>query len=227
MQHRPPTGRYTGRRRVATPPRSRYAAVVTTSFIGAGIVAIGAGAAVPDAKQDPTTYSFDASALDSRAVDMERASRNDRSGPETSIGQPAPNVWVLPVRDYNFSSPFGSRWGKLHAGVDLGKPEGTPYYAAHSGVVTKAAWYGGYGYCIIVDHGNGVETIYGHSSKLLVHEGQRVETGELLGLVGNTGHSFGAHLHFEVHVNGQPTDPVPYLKGLGVDIPKQTEIIYG
>jgi murein DD-endopeptidase MepM/ murein hydrolase activator NlpD len=201
--------------------------VVTTTFLGAGVVALGAGAAVPDAKQDPTTYSLDASELDNRALEQERASRNGRTGPTTSIGQPAPNVWVLPVRDYTFTSPFGSRWGRLHAGVDLGRTEGTPYYAAHGGVVTKSAWFGGYGYCIIVDHGNGVETIYGHSSKLIAREGQRVETGDVLGLVGNTGHSFGAHLHFEVHINGQPTDPVPYLRARGVDIPRQIETIYG
>jgi murein DD-endopeptidase MepM/ murein hydrolase activator NlpD len=226
VQHRPPTGRYRGRRRIVAPPRSRYAAVVTTAFVGAGVVALGAGAAVPDAKKDPTTYSFDASDYDNRALEAERASRDVRNGPTTSIGQARPDAWLLPVRGYNFTSPFGQRWGRLHAGVDLARTEGTPYYAAHAGIVTRASWYGGYGYAIVIDHGNGIETIYGHSSKLIAKEGQRVEAGDLLGLIGNTGHSFGAHLHFEVHINGQPTDPVPFLKARGVDIPRQIEAIY-
>ena len=225
MQHRPPTGRYRGRRRVVTPPRARYAAVVTTAFVGAGVVALGS-ASVPDAKKDPTTYSFDAASYDSRAVEAERASRDGRNGPTTSIGQAAPDAWLLPCREYNFTSPFGQRWGRLHAGVDLARPEGTPYYAAHAGLVTRSSWYGGYGYAVVIDHGNGIETIYGHSSKLIAKVGQRVEAGDLLGLIGNTGHSFGSHLHFEVHVNGQPTDPVQFLRARGVDIPKQIEAIY-
>ncbi|HET8662362.1 MAG TPA: peptidoglycan DD-metalloendopeptidase family protein [Micromonosporaceae bacterium] len=225
VEHRPPTGRYRGRRRVCTPPRSRYAAVVTTAFVGAGVVALGAGAAVPDAKVGPTPYELDSADL-RRALDAERASRDHRSGPATSMGQPAPNIWLLPVRDYNLASMFGPRWGRLHAGVDLGKPEGTPYYAAHAGTVVLARWNSGYGYCIIIDHGNGVETVYGHSSRILVREGQHVQAGDLIGLIGNTGYSFGPHLHFEVHINGSPTDPVNWLRQRGVDIRRQTDAIY-
>jgi murein DD-endopeptidase MepM/ murein hydrolase activator NlpD len=228
VQHRPPTGRYRGRRRVVTPPRGRYAAVVTTTVVGAGVVALGAGAGfIPNAKQgNETVYEFDASTYDSRAVDAERANRDSRNGLTTSIGQTRPNVWLLPVHDYNFSSPFGQRWGRLHAGVDLALPHGTPYYAAHAGVVTRSSWYGGYGYAVVIDHGNGIETIYAHSSKLIAREGQRVEAGTLLGLVGNTGHSFGDHLHFEVHINGEPTDPVTFMRAHGCDIPRQFEAIY-
>jgi murein DD-endopeptidase MepM/ murein hydrolase activator NlpD len=181
---------------------------------------------MPNAKQDPATYSFDSAEYDNRTLEIERASRDSRNGLTTSIGQTRPAVWLLPVHDYNFTSPFGQRWGRLHAGVDLAKPEGTPYYAAHAGVVTRSSWYGGYGYAIVIDHGNGIETIYAHSSKLIAKEGQRVEAGDLLGLIGDTGHSYGPHLHFEIHINGQPTNPVTFMKTRGVDIPQQFEAIY-
>lgn len=208
-----------------TPPRSRYAAVVTTAVVGAGVVALAAGAGMPDAKANPA-LSLDTTLLDDRGID--RASRDQlREGPATSINVAAPNIWVLPVHGYDLTSGFGQRWGRLHAGVDLAKPEGTPYYAAHAGVVKLARWYGGYGNCVIIDHGNGIETVYGHASRLRVTEGQRVEAGDLLGLIGNTGYSFGPHLHFEVHINGSPVDPVPWLRKRGVDIPRQKEAIYG
>jgi murein DD-endopeptidase MepM/ murein hydrolase activator NlpD len=225
--------RYRGRRRVPTPPRKRYAAVVTTAFVGAGVVAMGAGAAMPDAKAiSPSALSdidrgLNPDQLAERAEAAERASRDEARGLTTSMNQAKPDVWLLPVHDYRFTSPYGIRWGKLHAGVDLAVPEGTPYHAVHAGTVKLARWYGGYGYCVMIDHGNGLETVYGHSSKLLVKEGQHVEAGDTLGLVGNTGHSFGAHLHLEIHVNGQPKDPITWFRGVGVDIKLETEAIYG
>ncbi|MFK3981124.1 M23 family metallopeptidase [Micromonospora sp. NPDC050397] len=225
--------RYRGRRRVPTPPRSRYAAVVTTAVVGAGIVALGA-AAMPDAKAvSPATLADleNASAtsddIASRADSAERATRDqDRSGIASTLAE-APDVWLLPLHGYNFTSPYGMRWGKLHAGVDLAAAEGTPYHAVHAGKVTRAGWYGGYGYCVIVTHPDGSESVYGHSSKILVKEGQEVKAGDQLGLVGNTGHSYGSHLHLEVHVNGVPRDPIPYLRDKGVDIKMQVEAIYG
>lgn len=229
MPYRPPPKepeRYRGRRRAPTPPRSRYAAVVTTAFVGAGVVALGTGAAMPDAKSTPQALSADSAELQDRAAAADRASRDLERGLGTSISA-APDVWLLPVHGYQFTSPFGQRWGRLHAGVDMSLPEGTPYHAAKAGVVTLARWHGGYGNAVIVDHGGGIETVYGHASKLLVKEGQRVEAGQVLGLIGNTGYSFGAHLHFEIHINGRPTDPVPYLRRHGVDIPRQVEAIYG
>lgn len=223
--------RYRGRRRVPTPPRSRYAAVVTTAFVGAGIVALGAGA-MPDAKTvDPSAIAdLDQSStqqdLTERAEDAARASRSDdRAGLTT---QAAPDdVWLLPLHGYQFTSAYGMRWGQLHAGVDLAAPEGTAYRAVHSGTVKLAGYYGGYGYAVIVDHGNGIETIYGHSSQLTVKTGQQVKAGDTLGLVGNTGHSYGNHLHLEVHVNGEPRDPIPFLRDRGADIKLQVEAIYG
>jgi murein DD-endopeptidase MepM/ murein hydrolase activator NlpD len=221
--------RYRGRRRVPTPPRSRYAAVVTTAFVGAGFVALGA-AAMPDAKTvDPSALAdLDrASAsqdLADRAEDAARASRDERSA--TTADQAAADVWLLPLQEYQFTSPYGMRWGQLHAGVDLAAPEGAPYKAVHDGTVKLAQYYGGYGYAVIVDHGDGVETIYGHSSKLLVKPGQKVKAGDTLGLVGNTGHSYGNHLHLEVHVNGEPRDPIPWFRDRGADIKLQVDSIF-
>ncbi|MFF3851621.1 M23 family metallopeptidase [Micromonospora sp. NPDC002575] len=221
--------RYRGRRRVPTPPRSRYAAVVTTAFVGAGIVAIGAGA-LPDAKsvspsvldelKQASITSQDAAA---RADSADRASRDSRVETKAAGEQ---EVWLLPLQGYDFNSPYGMRWGKLHTGIDLVAPEGTPYVAIHEGTVTKAGWFGGYGYAVIVKHADGSEAIYGHSSAVSVKEGQQVKAGDQLGLVGNTGHSYGSHLHLEIHVNGDPLDPVPWLQERGVDIKMQIELYY-
>jgi murein DD-endopeptidase MepM/ murein hydrolase activator NlpD len=224
--------RYRGRRRVPTPPRNRYAAVVTTAFVGAGIVALGA-AAMPDAKAvSPTTLADLENAaatsndLAARAATADRATRDARAGLTSTMAE-APDVWLLPLKGYTFTSPYGMLWGKLHAGVDLAAAEGTQYHAIHAGTVTKAGWYGGYGYCVIVTHPDGSEAIYGHSSKVLVKEGQQVKAGDELGLVGSTGHSYGSQLYLEVHVGGVPRDPIPYLRDKGVDIQLQTEAIYG
>ncbi|WP_431931919.1 M23 family metallopeptidase [Micromonospora sp. RP3T] len=223
--------RYRGRRRVPTPPRSRYAAVVTTAFVGAGIVALGANA-LPDAKsvspsvldelRQASVASQDAAA---RADSADRATRDDRSGGDVAATEQDP--WLLPLHGYDFKSPYGMRWGKLHTGIDLVAPEGTPYKAVHAGTVTKAGWFGGYGYAVIVQHADGSEAIYGHSSAVTVKEGQQVKAGDQLGLVGNTGHSYGSHLHLEVHVNGEPRDPVTFLQERGVDIKLETEALYG
>ncbi|AVT35009.1 MULTISPECIES: M23 family metallopeptidase [unclassified Plantactinospora] len=225
--------RYRGRRRVPTPPRSRYAAVVTTAFVGAGVVALGAGA-LPDAKAvspsalaDLEKAAATSEDLSARAADAERPSRDDRGddGLASTLAA-APDVWRLPLDKYSFTSPYGMKWNKLHAGIDLAAPEGTPYHAVHAGTVTKAGWFGGYGYCVIVEHADGTESIYGHSSKLLVTEGQEVKAGDQLGLVGNTGHSYGSHLHLELHVKGKPTDPIPYLRDRDVDIQLQVDDPY-
>jgi murein DD-endopeptidase MepM/ murein hydrolase activator NlpD len=109
------------------------------------------------------------------------------------------------------TSPFGYRWGRLHAGIDIGVPYGTPIHAAASGTVVLAAWTGGYGNYTCIDHGGGMATCYAHQSSYAVSTGAQVTQGQVIGYVGNTGHSFGAHLHFEVRINGNPVDPLGYL----------------
>jgi murein DD-endopeptidase MepM/ murein hydrolase activator NlpD len=109
------------------------------------------------------------------------------------------------------TSPFGYRWGRLHAGIDIGVPYGTPIHAAAAGTVVIAGWVDGYGNYTCIDHGGGMATCYGHQSRFAVSTGAHVGQGQLIGYVGNTGHSFGAHLHFEVRINGNPVDPLGYL----------------
>jgi murein DD-endopeptidase MepM/ murein hydrolase activator NlpD len=109
------------------------------------------------------------------------------------------------------TSPFGYRWGRLHAGIDIGVGSGTPIHAAASGTVVLAGWTGGYGNYTCLDHGGGLATCYAHQSSYAVSSGAQVSQGQVIGYVGNTGHSFGAHLHFEVRINGAPVDPLGYL----------------
>jgi murein DD-endopeptidase MepM/ murein hydrolase activator NlpD len=109
------------------------------------------------------------------------------------------------------TSPFGYRWGRLHAGIDIAAPYGTPIHAAAAGTVVLAGWTGGYGNYTCIDHGGGLATCYGHQSSYAVSTGAVVGQGQVIGYVGNTGHSFGAHLHFEVRINGNPVDPLGYL----------------
>jgi murein DD-endopeptidase MepM/ murein hydrolase activator NlpD len=109
------------------------------------------------------------------------------------------------------TSPFGYRWGRLHAGIDIGVPYGTPIHAAASGTVVLAGWVGGYGNYTCIDHGGGLATCYAHQSSFAVSTGAHVTQGQVIGYVGSTGHSFGPHLHFEVRINGNPVDPLGYL----------------
>jgi murein DD-endopeptidase MepM/ murein hydrolase activator NlpD len=227
--------RYRGRRRVPTPPRSRYAVVGLSAFVGAGVVALGAASNLPDAKAvNPTVLqnlenaSVTSKALADRSADSKRASRGEdrTAAAKVNPDQAAQDVWLLPLDDYTFTSPYGIRWGKLHAGIDLAAPEGTPYKAVHAGTVTAAGYNGGYGYSITVKQANGVEVIYAHSRRLLVKAGDKVTAGQVIGEVGNTGASYGTHLHVEVHVNGAPTDPIPFLRDRGVDVKLQVESVY-
>src|SRR4051794_3864072 len=109
------------------------------------------------------------------------------------------------------TSPFGERWGRMHEGIDIGVGYGTPIAAAASGTVVYAGWESGYGNFVVIDHGNGLATAYGHQSRIAVSNGESVSQGQVIGYVGCTGHCFGPHLHFEVRVNGAPVDPLGYL----------------
>jgi len=115
------------------------------------------------------------------------------------------------------SSPFGWRihpilgYQKFHNGIDFAAETGTPIYAADTGTVLMAEWYGGYGYAVIIAHGNEISTLYAHCSELYVQVGQVVQKGQVIAAVGSTGFSTGPHLHFEVRFRGEPIDPAPYL----------------
>ena len=127
-----------------------------------------------------------------------------------STGGVSASGFIWPVSG-PVTSPFGWRWGRMHEGIDIGAPSGTPIAAAASGIVIYAGWMSGYGNLVVIDHGGGLATAYGHQSSIAVSAGQHVTQGQVIGYVGCTGHCFGPHLHFEVRVNGQPVDPLGYL----------------
>ena len=131
------------------------------------------------------------------------------SGSSSYDSTPSSSGLIWPVNG-PVVSPFGMRWGRLHAGIDIGVGYGTPIHAAASGTVIFAGWMGGYGNFVIVDHGGGLSTGYAHQSSIAVGGGS-VSQGQVIGYVGCTGHCFGPHLHFEVRINGSPVDPLGYL----------------
>lgn len=140
-----------------------------------------------------------------------------------SAGQGSSYTWVQGTGQLGWpvsgeiTSPYGYRvhpiWGTTiyHSGIDIGVDEGTPVHAADSGVIVWSGWMGGYGYAVVIDHGNGLSTLYGHNSELAVDEGQSVSKGQVVAYAGSTGNSTGPHVHFEVRENGDPVDPMGYL----------------
>jgi murein DD-endopeptidase MepM/ murein hydrolase activator NlpD len=131
------------------------------------------------------------------------------SGSSSLDSTPSASGLIWPVSG-SVVSPFGMRWGRLHAGIDIAAGYGTPIFASASGTVIFAGWMGGYGNFVIVDHGGGLSTGYAHQSSIAVGGGG-ISQGQVIGYVGCTGHCFGPHLHFEVRVNGSPVDPLGYL----------------
>lgn len=121
-------------------------------------------------------------------------------------------TYMYPVTNWIVTSTFGYRWGRLHAGIDVGVPTGTTVRASRAGQVVTAGWVGGYGNCVIIDHGDGVCTRYGHLSQITTSVGQYVNQGDQIALSGNTGRSTGPHLHFEIRIGGEAVDPAPYLQ---------------
>ncbi len=133
--------------------------------------------------------------------------------PAGPMPSPSAAGFIWPVEG-TVTSGFGYRWGRMHEGIDISVPEGTPIRAAADGtVILEQSEYesGGYGNYTCVDHGGGLSTCYAHQSSFAVSTGASVNQGEVIGYSGNTGHSTGPHLHFEVRINGAPTDPLGYL----------------
>ena len=115
------------------------------------------------------------------------------------------------------TSPYGYRTHPIfgttiyHSGIDIGVDYGTPVQAADGGTVVEAGWVSGYGYAVVIDHGNGLSTLYGHNQELAVSAGQSVSQGQVIAYAGSTGNSTGPHVHFEVRANGDPVDPQGYV----------------
>jgi murein DD-endopeptidase MepM/ murein hydrolase activator NlpD len=166
-------------------------------------------------REDEKQHASEAAAL--QAVSAQLAARINaaQSVPSatslaiTSDSTPSASGLIWPVSG-PVVSPFGWRWGRMHEGIDIGVGYGTPIAAAASGVVIYAGWMGGYGNLIIIDHGGGLATAYGHQSGFAIGSGP-VSQGQTIGYVGCTGHCFGPHLHFEVRVGGGAVDPLGYL----------------
>lgn len=140
------------------------------------------------------------------------SSNNSTSKPGNSSGG-----FIRPVSSSNITSSYGPRVHpvtgeyKVHTGVDFAAATGTPFVASKDGVVTTAEYHPAYGNMVIIDHGNGVSTLYAHASQLKVSAGQSVKQGQVVSLVGSTGYSTGPHAHFEVRINGQHVNPMNYI----------------
>lgn len=156
-----------------------------------------------------------------RAAAAAAAAANGGGGGGGSANASGSFLW--PVASYVYvSSRFGLRIHpitgekKTHTGIDIASNQGTTVYASDGGSVTLAGWNGGYGNCIMIDHGNGYVTLYGHLSSISVSQGQSVSQGDVIGAVGSTGNSTGPHLHFEVLKDGSRIDPEQFFSGLTI-----------
>lgn len=124
-----------------------------------------------------------------------------------------------PVENLKLTSNFGARSDpfsgrtRMHKGIDIPGPVGTPIYATADGIVSRSQWVNGYGNLVEITHGNDTQTRYGHMSKLIVKPNERVRRGQIIGLMGSTGRSTGSHLHYEIRVAGAAINPLPYVIG--------------
>ena len=150
-------------------------------------------------------YLHEVNGLQAASAALGAKLRAQQGGASSGSGVSASGL-IWPVNG-PITSPFGWRWGRMHEGVDIGASTGTPIHAAASGTVIYAGWMEGYGNLVVIDHGNGLATAYGHQSSIAVGNGTSVGQGQTIGYVGCTGHCFGPHLHFEVRVNGSPGRP--------------------
>lgn len=134
-----------------------------------------------------------------------------------------------PVERLSLTSNFGVRsdpfngGARMHKGIDIPGPVGTPVYATADGIVSRAGWASGYGNLVQISHGGGLETRYGHMSKLIATPNSYVHRGQLIGLMGSTGRSTGSHLHYEVRVDGQAINPMPFVVGPDVLVAMNTK----
>jgi murein DD-endopeptidase MepM/ murein hydrolase activator NlpD len=205
-----------------------------TSFIRTGFGALAAFAA--------TVSANPALANSSAAADIAAPLRTAQAAKPTALGSgdeqfkalfnrwqsmdggtttAAPTVSIPsrnPLDGARLSSGYGMRTHPVlggrrgHKGIDLAGPTGTPIYATADGVVSRADWFSSYGLYVSLEHGGSLQTRYGHMSRLNVAAGQRVRKGEIIGYVGSTGRSTGPHLHYEVRVNGEAVNPIPYMQ---------------
>jgi murein DD-endopeptidase MepM/ murein hydrolase activator NlpD len=170
-----------------------------------------------DTRQSEVTAEIDAQAASEAELTRIIAAAEARAAAARAAGSGAAGAaspdrtvggggCIWPARG-SVTSEFGNRWGRLHAGIDIAAPTGTPIYAAQGGTVIFSGVQSGYGNVVIVSHGGGLTTLYGHQSRVAASNGQAVSQGDNIGYVGNTGRSTGPHLHFETRYGGSPRNP--------------------
>ena len=176
-----------------------------------------AGVVVPDEPDDDSVIAKNLpEGDDSEARAIFQAWKRLDTGLAASNGVAVPSR--RPVANMSLSSSYGMRvhpiTGRVarHNGVDIPAPHGTPIYATADGFVGRAQWLGGYGKYVEIEHGNAIQTRYGHMSSYVVNPGQRVRKGDVIGYVGSTGRSTGNHLHYEVRIEGAPVNPMPFVR---------------
>ncbi len=162
----------------------------------------------------PTSGSFKLTAVDSEKEET-AIEKKLKTIEATSNPKYLPTIWAHLGKinnEFGFRrNPFGGRSYEFHGGMDIDGNKGDMIVAPANGVVKKAGWQGGYGYLIELDHGNGLTTRFGHLSKVEVKEGDPIERGQLIGLVGSTGRSTGPHLHYELRLDNKPINPRRFL----------------
>ena len=195
----------------STGPVAPQAVTLTVSGLAAGPAADPLAAEQVERRAAERQARADAA----RALAAARAEAAERDRARASRAQRSPEA-VRPVARGPLTSPFGHRWGRLHAGLDFGVPVGTPVVAVADGVVTKVRYDpAGYGRYVVVRHADGMSSLYAHLSSVRVERGV-VLAGDVLGRSGNTGHSTGPHLHFELRTAKGPFDARPWLRERGV-----------
>ena len=162
-----------------------------------------------DVRKDRKHDEEDLTAMQAASAAIAAQIHSHGSSGSSGDGTPSASGLIWPVSG-PVTSGFGWRWGRMHEGIDIGAPCGTPIHAAASGTVIYSGWMSGYGNFVVIDHGNGLATAYAHQSAIYVSGGS-VSQGQVIGAVGSTGHSTGCHLHFEVRINGTPVNPLNYL----------------
>lgn len=188
-----------------------------TPAVHAAETSADAGIVVPD---EPDSENFTAGiptpGEDSEARAVFQAWKRLDTGLAASVGVAVPSR--RPVDNMSLSSSYGMRvhpiTGKVarHNGIDIPAPHGTPIFATADGIVGRAQRLGGYGLYVEIEHGNMIQTRYGHMSSFIVEPGQQVKRGEIVGYVGSTGRSTGNHLHYEVRIEGAPVNPMPFVR---------------
>jgi murein DD-endopeptidase MepM/ murein hydrolase activator NlpD len=163
--------------------------------------------------------SMQTAALQGRVEAQQRAARDaKRKAAAKAKAEREGKKWVKAIRSGRQTSDFGPRWGRNHDGLDVAAPTGTPLYAMSKGTVVKAGYSGIAGNKLEIRYWDGTASTYHHMSRIDVKAGQSVLPGDVVGAVGNTGRSFGAHLHIEIHptAGDNPIDPYPWLKKKGI-----------